>query len=267
MRGRIVGIDFSGARDACRRIWLAEGLVKESKLEIGHCVRAGDLSDSGDDRQVCYRAVRDYLTARNDALVGLDFPFGLPERIVGQWSWKNFLLTYAHRFDRPEALRRHCRNACPQETKRKTDLLTQTPFSPYNLRLYKQTHYGIKEILAPLVRTQKAVVLPMQRQNSHLPWLIEICPASTLKKRNLYLPYKGRSDTHKNARHHILQKICKAESLVVKKRAIKKTVVQDCNGDALDSLIAAAAAYTALKDMSKGLKPPMKIRVEGWVYV
>jgi hypothetical protein len=81
MRSRIIGIDFSGAKDALKKIWLAEGSVKGNALEIERCSNARDLFDPGNDRTACYRALRAYLTRQSDAIVGLDFPFGLPAKI------------------------------------------------------------------------------------------------------------------------------------------------------------------------------------------
>ncbi len=58
--------------------------------------------------------------------------------------------------------------------------------------LFRQTYYGVLDLLKPLVRTKKASILPMQEAMPGLPRLIEICPASTLKAHNCYSSYKGR---------------------------------------------------------------------------
>ena len=39
----IYGIDFSGAQDAGKKIWIAEGVVKTDSLLIEDCFRARDL--------------------------------------------------------------------------------------------------------------------------------------------------------------------------------------------------------------------------------
>ncbi len=67
----IYGIDFSGAQDAGRKIRIAEGVVKGDSLFIEDCSRARDLQDSGNDK--------DFIKENQDAALGLDFPFGLPE--------------------------------------------------------------------------------------------------------------------------------------------------------------------------------------------
>jgi hypothetical protein len=266
VRNHIIGIDFSGAKDASKKIWLAAGSIRGNALEIRRCSRARDLFDPGNDRTACYRALRTYLARQSDAIVGLDFPFGLPLKIHRLSSWGKFLLYFTRKFDRAESFRHYCKKACQNEVKRETDLLTKTPFSPYNLRIYKQTYYGITEILEPLVRTKQAVVLPMQAPRSGIPWLVEICPASTLKKLNLYFPYKGRGESRLIARKKILQKICKAHSLVVKIDETRDVVVRDQNGDALDSLIAAVATLKALRDIENGRNTAVKNMAEGWVF-
>lgn len=43
----IDGIDFSGAQDASKKIWIAEGVVKGDSLLIEDCFRSRDLQDSG----------------------------------------------------------------------------------------------------------------------------------------------------------------------------------------------------------------------------
>ena len=40
---RIYGVDFSGAKDAGKKIWIAEGVVKGDSLLIEDCFRARDL--------------------------------------------------------------------------------------------------------------------------------------------------------------------------------------------------------------------------------
>ena len=146
---RIIGIDFSGAKDACKKIWLAEGVIQKSTLVIERCIRAGELFDLGNDRRLCYKALRNYLKNHSGAVVGLDFPFGLPEKIVAQPSW---------------------------------------------------------------------------------------------------------------------DRICKTGSLRIEGDDLRRAVNQDRNGDALDSLVAAAATFKARKDIEVGRNAAVKNMVEGWVY-
>jgi len=80
-----------------------------------------------------------------------------------------------------------------QELKRHADNAAHTPFSPYNLRIYKQTCYGISGILAPLVKADRACILSFHAPADEKPVILEICPASTLKAHNLYETDEFRS--------------------------------------------------------------------------
>ncbi len=190
---RICGIDFSGAKDAGKRIWIASGTVERDSLLIEECYRAKDLPGSGKDRDQCLAALRDFIGRESASALGLDFPFGLPQALVKhKKSWEDFVLSFPGDYFAPEEFRRLCREAAGgHELKRLTDQETQTPFSAYNLRLYRQTYYGIRDVLHPLVRDQLACVLPMQSALPGKPWILEICPASTLKRKGLYSSYKG----------------------------------------------------------------------------
>ena len=53
----IYGIDFSGARDAGNKIWIAKGVSDSETLIIEDCYRARDLPSSGKDIKVCLAAI------------------------------------------------------------------------------------------------------------------------------------------------------------------------------------------------------------------
>jgi hypothetical protein len=106
----------------------------------------------------------------------------------------------------------------------------------------------------------------MQPPRPDVPWLVEICPASTLKNLDLYIPYKGKDRDHAPARKEILDGICQTGLLRINDAGIREAVIQDNNGDALDSLIAAAATFKACQDIDSGRLPTVKNMVEGWLY-
>ncbi len=99
----------------------------------------------------------------------------------------------------------------------------------------------------------------MQTPHDQQPWLIEICPASTLKRLDLYVPYKGKSDRHRAARTKILTALPIRLS-----RAIRSAVLDDPEGDALDSIIAALAVFRA--EHQTGFSVPTRYRREGFVF-
>jgi hypothetical protein len=98
----IYGIDFSGAQDAGKKIWIAEGVVKTDLLLIENCFSARDLPNSGRALMVCLPALRDFIKANKDSAFGLDFPFGLPEVLVEQESWKEFIIVFHELYDSPD---------------------------------------------------------------------------------------------------------------------------------------------------------------------
>jgi len=247
-RSLVYGVDFSGAADAGRRLWVTRAKQSPRRLRVETCVPGRSLPGSGKDRPACLAALRSLIAAAPRAAVGLDFPFSLPAALLGDQPWVEFVLCFAERFSTPQAFRRAClRQAGGREWKRETDRENRTPFSPYNLRLYRQTYYGVRDVLAPLVRGELADVLPMQPAEPLRPWLLEICPASTLKVRGLYTPYKGRSAAHRAARAGILDALETADGLRFAEPAARQTALEDAGGDALDSMIAALATGRALR--------------------
>jgi hypothetical protein len=244
---RIYGVDFSGAVDAGRKIWITSGIVRASRLIVEDCFQGAALPGATKDRTRCLAALRAFIGDAGPSIFGLDFPLGLPRELLGRDSWAAFIREFPHRFEAPQFFRQWCLAAAGgRELKRRTDREARTPFSPYNLRLYRQTYFGLRELISPLVRRRKVCVRPMQTARLGLPWLIEICPASTLKQRQLYVPYKGKSIGHRAARSSILRSISRAESIELA-APIRSRLLDDPEGDALDSFIAAAAVFGALE--------------------
>lgn len=159
---RVYGVDFSGAKKAGTRIWIASATIAGETLEIEDCCQAKDLPGSAVERDQCLDALRYFISAQKTCSLGLDFPFGLPKKVVRANSWEEFVLSFGNHYLDPEQFREICWVAAGNcEERRDTDRISQTPFSPYNRRLYRQTYYGIRDVLAPLVRDQLVCVLPM----------------------------------------------------------------------------------------------------------
>lgn len=244
---RIYGIDFSGAKDAGRKIWITRGLVKRDGLQIEDCSRASDFFHAGKERDRCLTALREFMAGQKDCAFGLDFPFGLPRKLLNEKSWEDFIMRFPLRHKSPSGFRTKCREAVyGRELKRVADEESKTPFSPYNLRVYRQTYFGVRDVIHPLVRDQKACVLPMQTALIGKPWVLEICPASTLKKMSLYdSPYKGRTEAHRRSRKKILEAIEK-KNIIITEQALRDAIIKDRGGDALDSVIAAYETFKSI---------------------
>jgi hypothetical protein len=163
-----LGIDFSGARDAGRRIWIRYACPSSRGLEVERCIAGECLPGSGRLLQECLRALRVLLADSGKCIVGLDFPFGLPRAILARLpqgrEYTTFLSWFRTRFESGAAqqFQNECKKlSAPKELKRQTDKHAEAPFSPYNLRLFRQTFYGMRDVLAPLVKGGGACVLPM----------------------------------------------------------------------------------------------------------
>ncbi len=267
-------MDFSGAADAGSRIWGARSTVRENSLWIEECLPAEALPGSGRERPKALAVIRRLVESHPGAVFGMDFPFSLPAVLLRSLSkattWEQFVLEFAGRFPTPEAFRTGCLEASSgRELRRGIDREARTPFSAYNLRLYLQTYFGISDILSPLVGAGLVSVLPMQHAEMGKAWLMEICPASTLKRIEIYAPYKGRTPSYRSARRVMMTSIEKKGPLSFVDRDTRDTVLDNQGGDALDSVVAAFAVFKNLQDPSFDVQRPLgteEWRTEGYVY-
>ncbi len=268
-RRRIHGIDFSGGAMAGRKTWIASGVVDGDTLRIESCVRAEVLPGGGRERDRCLAALRAFIAGEGACAIGLDFPFGLPASLVGARTWEEFVLAFGDRYSSPERFRTACLTAAGgRELKRVADARSRAPFSPYNMRVYRQTYYGVRDVLGPLVRGRLACVLPMQPPHPGGPWVLEVCPASTLKQMSLYRPYKGAMHDRYIARKGILAAMEEACALSIASPALRQIVLDDPQGDALDSVVAALATFRALRGLAgHALSSRGEEALEGHVYV
>jgi len=79
-----------------------------------------------------------------------------------------------------------------------------------------------------------------------VPWLLETCPASALKRAGLYAPYKGSAAKHRAQRAHILDGLITLQHLIPGSRSHRGRILQDTGGDALDAVIAASTTARAV---------------------
>jgi hypothetical protein len=266
LRRIVYGVDFSGAKDAGKKIWIARGIIKENFLQITECFQAKDLPGSGGERERSLISLREFIRKQKDSIVGLDFPFGIPKALVEEESWKKFVLSFKNTYISPWEFRKDCKLAAAgKELKRFTDVEAKTPFSPYNLRLFRQTYFGIRDVLGPLIRNNEVCVQPMQKPLPDRAWILEICPASTLKRENLRTSYKKRGERYRNAKKGILKGIEKAGVQIIKESGLRSIILNNQGGDALDSIIAAFATFRALQ---KGFifDKNSPYALEGWIY-
>jgi hypothetical protein len=268
MAERIIGIDFSGAEKAGDAIWIAEGRIEGQRVRIESCGPASDIAASGPERARCLPALVAFIAGQGDAIIGCDFPFSLPAAMIEASTWRAFAMQFGDRFACAEDFLADCRRrGNGREIRRACDRESRVPFAAYNLRIYRQTYHGIRDVLAPLLRNSSAVVLPMQRPRPDRPWVIETCPASTLKHAGLYPSYKGRGEAARDARRQIVNGLIRRRLLAPISRSLRRLAIENQGGDALDSMVAAAATGRAYRTgVFKDMLPNRYELVEGRVY-
>ena len=243
LKQRVAGVDFSGARDAGRHIWIAEGNSTPKGVKLYNLLRADDLPHGGISFNEAMTGLCIYLAGQSDTIIGLDFPFSIPADLIEQSTWPRFIQDFSSRFDTAENFRDHCRiKTGGKELKRLTDVEARVPWCAYNLRLYRQTWAGIRHVLSPLVADECVRVIPIQKPKVDLPVIAEICPASFLKRENLYVRYKGRGPEMRKGRAKILSKMTKRKLFMPIDDKLQQTMVEDIGGDALDAALAAVCA-------------------------
>jgi hypothetical protein len=268
---RIYGIDFSGAKDAGNKIWISSGVILDNHLQIDICCQACKFLSSKPDRDDCLCKLREFIGNERNGVFGMDFPFGLPEEVIKRFfeanTWEKFVNSLRQNFSTAKEFNKACKIVLQGEkSKRKTDICTKTPWTPYFWMIRKQTYYGICYILQPLIQHDTVCVLPMQKQCKGKPLLIEICPASTLKSLNQYYHYKGNKPDRKENRDKILSCLEDGGMLSIEDSVGRDKIIENKGGDALDSVVAALETYRALKNEYAN-KSNCYNPLEGYVYL
>ena len=243
LRTKVAGVEFSGAKNAGRAIWIAEGERTPYGVSIDRVTRAEDLPGGGATFAPAMTALVDHVSSLTESVVGFDFPFSLPKPLITQRSWTAFARHFADAYPEPDTFREACRTASGgRELKRRCDVDARVPWCAYNLRLYRQTWAGIRHVLWPLARDGRARIVPMQEIAHERPMIAEICPASLLKREGLYAPYKGRGDALRDARANILKSLTARGVLSPVRGKLRATILDNPGGDALDAVLAAVGA-------------------------
>jgi len=268
MFGKIYGVDFSGAKQAGRNLWLARieprGDSGKATYRLTQLASLEMLCGTADRTPALAHLAR-MIACSEGALWGLGFPFGFPIEVMSpDASWAEqfaFLADWGEDAYGAgvECLRRAQALGGPGHIRRLTDVETKAPWDTYAYRLIYQTFYGMRDVLGPLrAREDRAVygagggtaVLPFdyERLPAARRVVVEACPASTLKRLGLPhqnykylgsgpLPAKCRA-----ARRVILAGLAEHVSVG---RVRRQTLMRNPGGDALDALIAAVGAAWA----------------------
>ena len=294
---RVFGVDFSGARDAGRRISVCRAHPGEAGIRIETVDPLAELPGGAVERAAAFRALVQKVKEAPRSAWGFDFPFALPsslhEELLGKAAdkWPGQVEALAA-LDGPVEFRSLCRRISGgREWRRVTDEEAAAPFCPYNLRMFKQTFYGMTEVLGALQGAAGVAILPLQclpsaaatPHDARLPanirspggplphiYLLEVCPASLLDKLG-YSPglngYKGRGTDKAEKRGAILRRLTQDGLVRSVTRSLRARIVDDPAGDGLDSVLAAVAVWRGYREYDHvELSNSSGYAVEGHIY-
>lgn len=241
---RILGVDFSGARDAGRKLWLTVCVEREGKLHVKSSVPAGSQFGAA-DRGEALAGLREAIVRAD--VVGIDFPFGLPARVHGFDRWGDACEWVVESVEGPEDLRRQCvertREGEPAYCRRATDEHHGAP-SPYHWVVAAKTYYGITNVLWPLLERGAITARPMQ-DGDGTP-VCEVSPTGTLA--DVGLPTDRYTDDLPAARDRRETIVEGLQLTPLSLHGIEDHLIDDVGGDAIDSALAALAAWRASRE-------------------
>jgi hypothetical protein len=263
------GIDFSGARQAGHGIWIAEALVDGDRLHIEACASAADRFGVA-ERAPCLGHLCEFL--RDAEVVGMDFPFGVPAPVHDRDTWADSLEWVATVATDVDGFEEACVSRAENEGTDRTYLLRETDGpvgakSPYHWLVASQTFHGIRDVLAPLARTDDVRVQPMQAEEgaSGATELCEVYPAATLATCSLPArEYKDDDGPARERRAEIVDGL-ESETRIELTASVRGQLIDDAGGDALDAVVAALATDRARRadfEPDRAYDP-----VEGHIYV
>ena len=260
----VVGIDFSGAKNAGKHIWISTGTESSGTLQISNCEKASDFFAVRDDKHRVFRELVDWIDSLNGATIGIDFPFGVPEVIAevvfGAKSWLKFVNSSHWSALTPDRFREQCVNFSKSEL-RDTEAMHRAD-CPHSIRIYKQTFHGIRDVVKPLLQRGVSIAPIVNRGNTTV---LETYPAATLARENglFAARYKSRESTRDRRKHnaHALSNLSDLDISSIPPAKI----VDDQRGDAMDSLVASLATFRASKNSSLFNISPQN-PIEGHIY-
>jgi hypothetical protein len=245
--GTALGIDWSGAREARRKIWAARLRCAGGGAEVASLLRPFP----GHTLAEIVRGLVPWLERQEFDVAGLDFCFGLAAphmRALGLPLTGPAAVgaELRLRFADADAFRL----AVGPERRRQTDSARRAPFCPTNLRMYRQTFRG----LSALARLS----LPVPPWRVGEPAVVEILPADVSRR----LGATGKSTPQQ--RDEAVARLAAAGVAV--EPGIRRTILADRDGDALDAVLAAVAAAAARARRYAGAPPESAGSGEGWIF-
>lgn len=266
---KFFGIDYSGGLNAGKKIWISEAEFLHNSIYVKSIYSMYNKFKIKTHKESNQRII-EIVEANPDAVFGFDFPFSIPFEAVNESTWHGFIKNFKEKYSDDHEFRKKLRERFKgKDIKRICDIEAKTPFSPYNLRIYKQTFFGISEILNPILILGNSSILPFDNPEANKSTIMEVCPASFLKIRSsetkLPKAYKGNKDIHKRNRAEILEFLMYCLNLKFENLSLERMIIDDSEGDALDSLICIICSLRGLSypELSKR---NLNYDIEGFVY-
>jgi hypothetical protein len=148
----------------------------------------------------------------------------------------------------------------------------KTTWFPLFEQLYRQTIYGVREVLLPL-HDEGVCILPWgSTALRESAVVVEGFPGATIRDRLLKqrVSYKGSTGAHKTARQAIIKALQTAPFAIPISDNIAAVAVEDNEGDALDALVLLAGSWVATTLSSEKWNQQLarldrcNATVEGW---
>jgi hypothetical protein len=271
---RIYGVDFSGAALAGQNAWVASfDLDRAKRLTLVELRSLEALAGTAERGPALAHLVA-RIRASEDALWGIDFPFGLPIEL-GWKTWSEQLDAVKTWTGTANAFGLECVRRCQEalgylHVRRTTDTETRTPFDCYHYRIVHQMFHGMRDVVGPLALDDKSCIVPfqMERLRDASRVIVEACPSSTLKRWGApHTRYKQPQGTleekHRKTRAAILRAI-------KQRTAISPSDVRTMNanpgGDAFDAVIAGIGTWEAFNALNvDAIATHPRYRLEGLV--
>jgi hypothetical protein len=263
--GAIYGVDWSGAKRAGDKIWVATlDPARRSVVEVKRPWQGLGPADAT-------RSAADWIQGLRDAWIGIDAPFGLEAGdralLVGEveadprcWS-RHFVERFPDRHAfiaavaDEELIGRH---------RRVTDKLARSPFAPTLLQMIYQTYAAF--LLLSRLDQDHVRILPWDHERTGGVTVIETCPAVLIKALGLSNHgYKLRPGSDLR-RRQILVQVCERLGWNVDETIIRQ-VEQDQEGDVLDAILCGVATARAAAADHGAVAGEAKALAEGWIYV
>lgn len=287
---RVFGVDFSAAMDAGDHIWLCRAHPGRAGIRIESVDPISELPGGAAGRAEALAALVTKVVESPRSAWGFDFCFALPAPILdavapGATGYAAQLDVVASFGDADG-----CRDRCAAigsagELRRPTDDDAETPFSPYNLRIYKQTFHGMVDVLRPLRSRPEVAVLPFDRlpgnesgerlafnraAGSRVPhvYLMEVRPVSVLGTLDgVPRRYKSSGEEGEQQRLQIYRRLVELGLIRPVARALRTRIVEPADGDAIDAVLAAVGAWRGYRDHDhEEIRRNPRFAREGFVY-